>query len=713
MTIKMESRRRMKLISQVMVLLTIAALLAVGCEAPQTPPPTSRDSFSNRATSEDGAIVAWSGYSEGYESGAEAIFEVNIKNETAQDWRGRFCLQLMAPDQPQVIATLEQRPFTLEPGVGFSDEITIQFPERLDTGAYGLALVVRRPGDPMVDMVSVKIGKADPIGETDEVRQPATQRDMDAALEACAPVEGEVQGSEQLVELAKADLAQWLGIASDEIEVQSVEPTEFPDASLGVPEPGKSYAQVVTPGYVIDLSADGETYRYHAGDGRVVAVPDEAAKPPEGRITIKQVEASEEQVLIRGVGTLPDGECVSAELWADGAPLSWWPTDACATVQEGVWELVVPLEPGQTLQAGVQYMVRAYQPGGPDIVDTFPFDLDTPPTPPSQPTPTPDSDPALLLPESAEPLHRASADIDGDGSSEEVILTGWGGSADRLGYDFLQMFVIAPDESGAYVIAWQSEQLPTEQAEPLRVQDVNGDGLPEVLSVQGMGASGETLYLLARQGQGYGWLSPQGGHFDGQRSFGESGARAEDVDGDGSIEILASYGPAAEQIDVYAWDGQAYAYRETTVCCDTAYQRAQIAEAGLSLDVPTTWIQIDVATWAALEDDAMRLGVRWADLEPPQEPEAALLPQPAQILESQPMELPWGSGRQFTVEVYGEAEEGAGQAPVESVETHVLVVVERDGARRAIDVYTQASSAGQLAEIEDVLQRALPSVVLQ
>jgi len=411
MTIKMKSRRRMRLISRVMVLLIIAALLAVGCEAPaiapQTPTPTSHDdSFSSRATSEDGSIVAWSGYSEGYEPGAEATFEISIKNETDQAWRGRFCLQLMDQELPQVLATLEQRPFSLEPGVGFSDEITVQFPKSLDAGAYGLALAVRRPGDPLVDLVSVQ------IGETEEVRRPATQRDMEVALEACAPVEEEGQGAEHLVEMAKADLARRLGVSPDEIQVQSVEATRFPDASLGVPEPGKSYAQVVTPGYVINLIAAGETYRYHAGDGRVVAAPDEAAKPPEGRITIKQVEASKEQVLIRGVGTLPDGACVSTELWADGAPLSWWPNETCATAQEGVWELAVPLEPGQTLQAGVQYMVRAYQPGGPDIVATFPFDLDTPPTPPSQPTPTPESDSVLLLPESAEPLHRASADLE-------------------------------------------------------------------------------------------------------------------------------------------------------------------------------------------------------------------------------------------------------------------------------------------------------------
>ncbi len=710
MTIRMtirtdKGRGRRTSIDWTALLLVVTALLAAGCGVltggPQTPTPEARQPFSARRESEDGAVVAWSGYTDGYEPGAEATFEITIKNETDQEWPGRYCLQLLAPQTPLVIATLEQRPFTLEPGVGFSDTITVQFPQGLDAGGYGLSLAVRRPGGPMVDLVPIQ------VGETDEERRPATQDDTDAALEACAPVEGAQAGAEPLVKLAKADLARRLGISPDEIETQSVEQTEFPDASLGVPEPGQSYAQVITPGYIIKLTVEGQVYEYHAGGDRVVAVPApaEGQRPPGGEVVIEGVQVSGAQVVVRGTSTLPDGTCINTELWADGAPQTWWPTDACATVQQGAWELAVPLEAGRALQAGVQYMVRAYQPGGPDIVATFPFDLDSPPAPAG--------DPMLLLPESAEPLHSASADLDGDGAPETVVLTGRGGSAEQLGYDFLQMFVIAPGESGDHVIAWQSEQLPTERAEPLRVQDVNGDGLLEVLSVQAMGASGETLYLLARQGQGYGWLSPQGGHFDGQRSFGENGARAEDVDGDGSIEILASYGPAAEQTDVYTWDGQAYVYRETIGCCETVYRRLQVAEAGLSLEVPATWTQIDAATWAAPEDDAMRLGVQWADLEPPQEPEAALLPQPAQILESQPMELPWGSGRQFTVEVYGEAEEGAGQAPVQSVEIHVLVVVERDGARRAIDVYTQASSAGQLAEIEDVLQRALTSVMLQ
>jgi len=196
--------------------------------------------------------VAWSGYTEGYKPGEEAEFDITIQNETGQAWRGRYCLQLLDRELPKVIATLEQRAFTLEPGVGFSDTITVQFPEGLGEGTYGLSLAVHRPGSPMVDLVPIQ------IGETDEIRRATTQQDMDASLDACPPAEGANGGTEYLVGLAKADLVQRLGISLSEIQVQSVTPAEFPDASLGVPEPGQVYAQVITPGYVIELTVAGQ-----------------------------------------------------------------------------------------------------------------------------------------------------------------------------------------------------------------------------------------------------------------------------------------------------------------------------------------------------------------------------------------------------------------------------------------------------------------------
>jgi hypothetical protein len=377
------------------LLLTVVALLAIGCGAPtdrsQTPPEEARQPFSARHETQDGAVVAWSGYTRGYEPGAQAEFGLAIQNETDQSWHGRYCLQLVDRQLPQVIATLEQREFALEPGVGFSDTVSVRFPEGLGEGAYGLSLAVRRPdgpadtAHPIVDLVSIQ------VGETDEVRRATTQQDMDASLEACAPpAAADTDNAASLVALAKADLAQRLKVNGDQIEVQNVTPAQFPDASLGVPESGKVYAQVLTSGYVIELAAAGQTYRYHASGDRVVAVPGDGGRWPSGRIDIQGVEVTATQVLIRGESTLPDGTCLRTELWADGVLQTWWPADACATVRQGGWQLSVPLGTGRALQPGVQYVVRTYGPSGPKVIDTFPFDLDGPPTPSGQ---SPENDP--------------------------------------------------------------------------------------------------------------------------------------------------------------------------------------------------------------------------------------------------------------------------------------------------------------------------------
>ncbi|MFU8795679.1 MAG: hypothetical protein ACNA7X_00070 [Dehalococcoidia bacterium] len=83
---------------------------------------------------------------------------------------------------------------------------------------------------------------------------------------ASGPLSGaapDPEWAKPLVELAKADLAGRKGIEKEQIAVVSVKAVEWPDASLGCPEPGMFYAQVITPGCRILLSHDGQTYRYH------------------------------------------------------------------------------------------------------------------------------------------------------------------------------------------------------------------------------------------------------------------------------------------------------------------------------------------------------------------------------------------------------------------------------------------------------------------
>lgn len=84
---------------------------------------------------------------------------------------------------------------------------------------------------------------------------------------SAAPTPNETQGS---VDLARRDLADKLGVSMDLIRVVSVEPKEWPDTSLGCPEPGKFYAQVLTPGFRVVLAVGERTYEYHTDRGETV-----------------------------------------------------------------------------------------------------------------------------------------------------------------------------------------------------------------------------------------------------------------------------------------------------------------------------------------------------------------------------------------------------------------------------------------------------------
>jgi hypothetical protein len=101
------------------------------------------------------------------------------------------------------------------------------------------------------------------------------------------------------------------------------------------------------------------------------------------------------------------------------------------------------------------------------------------------------------------------------------------------------------------------------------------------------------------------------------------------------------------------------------------------------------------------------------DIQPPQEVEAVMLPTSSQIIHSEPVELGWASGQSFTVEVYAPAAQGDDtRAPVQSVETHVIVVVSLGDTRRAFDFYAIGQTAEQLAILEPSLQHMLETSIL-
>ncbi|MDP9443966.1 MAG: hypothetical protein M3P83_06315 [Actinomycetota bacterium] len=69
-------------------------------------------------------------------------------------------------------------------------------------------------------------------------------------------------------EPAVRDLAHRLGVAPEQVHVLNVEDVTWRDGSLGCPQPGMMYPQVLTPGRRIVLESGGERYEYHSGSGR-------------------------------------------------------------------------------------------------------------------------------------------------------------------------------------------------------------------------------------------------------------------------------------------------------------------------------------------------------------------------------------------------------------------------------------------------------------
>lgn len=71
-------------------------------------------------------------------------------------------------------------------------------------------------------------------------------------------------GSDRAVASALRDLRTRLSVPEGDIQVTRVEAREWSDTSLGCPESGKVYAQVITPGFLVVLQAAGKTYEYHS-----------------------------------------------------------------------------------------------------------------------------------------------------------------------------------------------------------------------------------------------------------------------------------------------------------------------------------------------------------------------------------------------------------------------------------------------------------------
>jgi len=68
---------------------------------------------------------------------------------------------------------------------------------------------------------------------------------------------------------ARKDLAERLGVGAADIKEQSVKDADFPDMALGAAGKGEMSGQMITPGWRILLSANGESFEYRANKHQV------------------------------------------------------------------------------------------------------------------------------------------------------------------------------------------------------------------------------------------------------------------------------------------------------------------------------------------------------------------------------------------------------------------------------------------------------------
>jgi hypothetical protein len=64
----------------------------------------------------------------------------------------------------------------------------------------------------------------------------------------------------------------------------------WPDASLGCPLPGMTYAQVLTPGHRVILATGGRTYEYHTDNHDRIILCTEDERPSLPLIPVKPGE---------------------------------------------------------------------------------------------------------------------------------------------------------------------------------------------------------------------------------------------------------------------------------------------------------------------------------------------------------------------------------------------------------------------------------------
>lgn len=113
----------------------------------------------------------------------------------------------------------------------------------------------------------------------DQPRDPAASRPPADPPGAGGPATGGVP--EPYLDAVLADAARRAGVGAGQVRVERAQPAQWPDGSLGCPEPGMQYIQMIVDGYWVELTAGGRAFDYRLdgqGNYRLCERPDRS--PP-------------------------------------------------------------------------------------------------------------------------------------------------------------------------------------------------------------------------------------------------------------------------------------------------------------------------------------------------------------------------------------------------------------------------------------------------
>jgi hypothetical protein len=190
---------------------------------------------------------------------AEVCAQMQDLHRLLSLYTDRFIVeQFFASEPVQIIETINGTPIgsTIPPGATDQEDMlmdAVLLPDgrvaaNVSSNAWGgdqrLYIFVPQDGNWLIDSIGAGPGDI-PVGGSSAVTIPAE--------------------AQPVVDLVLQDAATELGVDASALSVSAIEAVDWPDASLGCPEEGGVYAQVVSPGYRITVTDDTTSLEYHTG----------------------------------------------------------------------------------------------------------------------------------------------------------------------------------------------------------------------------------------------------------------------------------------------------------------------------------------------------------------------------------------------------------------------------------------------------------------